>query len=164
MEIARDEGGSQCRIVSEGIGGQDDRIAESQLGQILADGVEVANDQRNQPAGVEMFGGGPRDVAGRHPLYLGDEIHEVVVGQIVQGDLGGGAGDLFGRLEAARVAARKGGDAQSQLLATTGRGPRMAAISSSDSSIARAVAAVCTLACSENGPGRRRKSNAVRAP
>ena len=58
--------GSYQKVSAE----QDDRIAEPELRQILADDVEVADDQRNQPGGVEVLGGGPRDVAGRHPLDL----------------------------------------------------------------------------------------------
>ena len=72
--------------------------------------------ERDQPLGIEVFGGRARDVAGGDPLDARDELHEVVVRQIVERDLRHGAGDLFGGLEVARVAARERGDAERQLV------------------------------------------------
>ena len=53
----------------------------------------------------------------RHLLDALDERGEVVVGQIVERELRGGAGDLLGGFEVARVAARQRRAAERQLLA-----------------------------------------------
>ena len=96
------------------------------------------------------------DPIGGHALDAIDETVEVVVGQTVQRQLGDGARNLIRSLEVARIAAcqRRMGPGE---LERRNR-PRSADVDDlgSTSWTASAVASVCTLACTTNGPGWRR--------
>ena len=66
---------------------EDDRIAEAELGEVGADRVDVADDQRGQARGIEMAGHHARHLVARHRLDRRHELREVVVGQVVEREL-----------------------------------------------------------------------------
>ncbi len=51
--------------ISEGFRRQDDRIAEAERGQVGADGVEIADDERRQAVGIQVMGRDAGDVGRR---------------------------------------------------------------------------------------------------
>src|SRR5471032_779324 len=102
-------------MLSEGVRGEDERLAETESAEVSADHVEIADDERDQTGGIEMPFHDTRHILGRHALDPRDELLEVIVGQVVQGQLEGAAPDLLAGLEAPRVAAREGGDAELEL-------------------------------------------------
>ena len=91
-------------MLSEGVGREDDRIAETEPAKVAADHVEIADDERDQASGIKMPRHDMRHILGRDALDRRDELLEVVVGQVVQGQLKRGAPDLLTGLEAPRVA------------------------------------------------------------
>ena len=156
---------TRCRSVSEGFGREDDRVAEPETAEIGADRVVVADDDRRETRGVEVARHRGRHLVGRQPFDPRNELGEIGVGQIVQRQLRRGAGDLVGRLEVARVAARQRRRRQPQLLGGDRAGYRPSP--KSRRSIPRSTAPSRSSArrpAARTDPGRRRNSNAVRAP
>ena len=96
----------------------------------------------------------PRDIVGRYAFDTWHELSEVVVRQVVERDLRRRARDLLGGFE---IPARSRASARPRRAPAPLTSPAAdrgsPAISSNDSWMASAVAAVCTLTCSANGPG-----------
>src|SRR5260370_28563724 len=107
-------------MLSEGIRREDDRIAESEAAKILPDRVHVAHHQRGEARGIEMPLHDARDLVARDAFDARYELCEIIVWKIVERELHDRARDLFGGLEAARVAARERGDAERELVGRDG--------------------------------------------
>src|SRR6187431_3224519 len=101
---------------SEGFSGEDDRFAEAEAAQIPADDVEIADDERRQTRRIEVACHHPRHLVAGDALDPRDELLEIVVRQVVERELQGGAPDLLAGLEAARIAARQRRDAERELV------------------------------------------------
>src|SRR5262249_52221086 len=99
-------------MLSKHLGAEDEGPAEPEASEISANDVGIADDERGQPAGVEVPGHYIRDIVGRDPLRARHVLVEVVVRQIVERELRNGACDLIGRLEVPRVSARQRRDTE----------------------------------------------------
>lgn len=92
------------------------RTSNVRLSAFQPGGFPVADYDYGEPLRINVLHGGARQVLGRQRQHLGHECREVVVGKIVERDLGDRAGDLFGGFEAARVSARQGRASELELL------------------------------------------------
>src|SRR3954447_4760882 len=102
-------------MLSECFWREDDGIAEAERLQIRSDGVEIAHRKSDQTFGVEVARHDAGDVFGGDALDAWNELFEVIVGQVVEGELERPAPDLFAGLEAAGVPARERRDAELEL-------------------------------------------------
>ena len=138
-------------MLSEGVG-REDRPGRRGRGAARSGPIASRSPTTSvdQARGIEVPRHDARHVVGRHALDPRHELLEVVVGQVVQRELRDGARRSARR---SRSCARSRASARrrraSSSAGVTGRGPRMPAISPSDSSIAVAVPLVCTLTCSD---------------
>ena len=141
------------------------RLAKAQSFERRPDAVAITDDDGEHPLGVQVLfrgGGGGRLIDRQHARHEGAVV---VVRKIVKRHLRGGARDLFGGLEVARIAARQCGASGVELLAGDRPGPAdLLHLTQPPLESRRRSHSDWTLAWRTKGPGPRRVSKLVRAP
>ena len=103
-------------VLLDAISSQDGGLPEIELGKILADLIQIPDDDRGQLVGVQVTSGDFRDLIRCNSFDTRDKLRVVVVRQVEQGDLRDRARNLVERLEVSRVSPRQRRNADLQLL------------------------------------------------
>src|SRR5512136_2155594 len=98
-------------VLLDAISSQDGGLPEIELVKILADLIQIADDDRRQPVGMQVTRGDLRDLIRCYGFDTRDELGVVVVRQVEQRDLRNRTSNLVERLEVSRVAPRQRGNA-----------------------------------------------------